>query len=136
MLSLLGDKVERGRMPFLGRLTSRQDQTESRFWGAIIDRVLRRPAVSAGVAAGALLAVLAIPAFSIKTQTPSFKFLPQDLAIVKTYKQIEQKFPGGPGPRGDRVPGERRHLARGQVGDRRVQEAGPRHRSRSETRSR
>ena len=97
MLALLGDKVERGRIPFLGRLTSRQDQTESRFWGAIIDRVLRRPAVSAGIAAGAL-AILAIPAFSINTQTPSFKFLPQDLTIVKTYKQIEQKFPGGPAP--------------------------------------
>ena len=97
ILSLLGDKVERGRIPFLGRLTSRQDQTESRFWGAIIDRVLRRPAVSAGVAAVGL-AVLAIPAFSINTQTPSFKFLPQDLTIVKTYKQIEQKFPGGPAP--------------------------------------
>ena len=97
MLSLLGDKVERGRIPFLGRLTSRQDQTESRFWGAIIDRVLRRPAVSAGIAAVGL-AILAIPAFSINTQTPSFKFLPQDLTIVKTYKQIEQKFPGGPAP--------------------------------------
>ncbi|HEY7258816.1 MAG TPA: MMPL family transporter [Gaiellales bacterium] len=97
ILSLLGDKVERGRIPFLGRLTSRQDRTESRFWGAIIDRVLRRPAVSAGIAAVGL-AALAIPAFSINTQTPSFKFLPQDLAIVKTYKQIEQKFPGGPAP--------------------------------------
>jgi uncharacterized membrane protein YdfJ with MMPL/SSD domain len=97
MLALLGDKVERGRIPFLGRLTSRQDRTESRFWGAIIDRVLRRPAISAGIAAGAL-AILAIPAFSINTQTPSFKFLPQDLTIVKTYTQIEQKFPGGPAP--------------------------------------
>ena len=97
MLSLLGDKVERGRIPFLSRLTKSQDTTESRFWGAIIDRVLRRPAVSAGVAAVGL-AVLAIPAFSINTQTPGFKFLPQDLTIVKTYKQIEQKFPGGPAP--------------------------------------
>ena len=97
ILALLGDKVERGRIPFLSRLTKSQDRTESRFWGAIIDRVLRRPAISAGVAAGAL-AILAIPAFSINTQTPSFKFLPQDLTIVKTYKQIEQKFPGGPAP--------------------------------------
>jgi uncharacterized membrane protein YdfJ with MMPL/SSD domain len=97
ILSLLGDKVERGRIPFLSRLTKSQDKTESRFWGAIIDRVLRRPAISAGVAAVGL-AILAIPAFSINTQTPGFKFLPQDLTIVKTYKQIEHKFPGGPAP--------------------------------------
>jgi uncharacterized membrane protein YdfJ with MMPL/SSD domain len=97
ILALLGDKVERGRIPFLSRLTKSQDRTESRFWGAIIDRVLRRPGISVAVAAGAL-AILAIPAFSINTQTPSFKFLPQDLTIVKTYKQIEQKFPGGPAP--------------------------------------
>jgi RND superfamily putative drug exporter len=97
ILSLLGDRVERGRIPFLSRLTQSQDRAESRFWGAIIDRVLRRPGVSAGVAAVGL-AILAIPAFSINTQTPSFKFLPQDLTIVKTYKQIEQKFPGGPAP--------------------------------------
>jgi RND superfamily putative drug exporter len=97
VLALLGDKVERGRIPFLSRLTSGQDRSESRFWGGIIDRVLRRPAVSAGIAAIGL-AVLAIPAFSINTQTPGFTFLPQDLTIVKTYKQIEQKFPGGPAP--------------------------------------
>jgi len=97
ILALLGDKVERGRIPFLSRLTKGQDRTESRFWGAIIDRVLRRPGMSAGVAAVGL-AILAIPALSLNTQTPSFKFLPQDLTIVKTYNQIEQKFPGGPAP--------------------------------------
>jgi RND superfamily putative drug exporter len=97
ILALLGDKVERGRIPLIGRLTRRQSQTESRFWGAVIDRVLRRPAVSAVVAVAALLAAAA-PALSINTETPSFKFLPQSLPIVKTYKQIQATFPGGPSP--------------------------------------
>ena len=41
LLGRLGDKVEKGRIPFLGRLRSKNG--ESRFWGAILDRVLRRP---------------------------------------------------------------------------------------------
>ena len=66
LLGRLGDKVEKGRIPFLGRLRSKNG--ESRFWSAILDRVLRRPVVSA-VAAGAVLVALAIPAFSLNTAT-------------------------------------------------------------------
>ena len=39
LLCKLGDRVEKGRVPFLGRLRSRNG--ESRVWGAILDRVLR-----------------------------------------------------------------------------------------------
>ena len=42
LLSRLGDRVDRGRVPLVGRL--RRDDGEGRIWGAIIDRVLRRPA--------------------------------------------------------------------------------------------
>ena len=41
ILGRLGDKVEKGRIPFLGR--RRGKQTESRLWSAVLDRVLRRP---------------------------------------------------------------------------------------------
>ena len=41
LLSRLGDKVDRGRVPLVGRL--RRDDGEGRIWGAIVDRVLRRP---------------------------------------------------------------------------------------------
>jgi len=51
----------------------------------VLDRVLRRPAVSA-IVAGAALVALAIPALSLKTETPSFKFLPQNLEVVQTDK--------------------------------------------------
>ena len=50
LLSRLGDKVDRGRVPFVGRL--RRDDGEGRIWGAIVDRVLRRPALSAAVSGG------------------------------------------------------------------------------------
>ena len=58
LLGRLGDKVEKGRIPFLGRLRSKNG--ESRFWGAVLDRVLRRPVISA-VAAGAVLIALTDP---------------------------------------------------------------------------
>ena len=45
LLSRLGDRVDRVRVPFVGRL--RRNDGEGRIWGAIVDRVLRRPALSA-----------------------------------------------------------------------------------------
>ena len=41
LLCWLGDRIEKGRIPFLGR--RRRPAGESRFWSAVIDRVMRRP---------------------------------------------------------------------------------------------
>ncbi len=48
LLSLLGDRVEKGRIPLVHRLRSRDG--DSRLWGAIVDRVLRRPKLAAVLA--------------------------------------------------------------------------------------
>jgi uncharacterized membrane protein YdfJ with MMPL/SSD domain len=95
LLSRLGDKVERGRIPFLHRL--QRPGAEPRVWGAVLDRVLRRPLVSAIVAGGALVA-LAIPAFGLHTSVPGADALPQDLPIIQTYNRVQAAFPGGPEP--------------------------------------
>jgi uncharacterized membrane protein YdfJ with MMPL/SSD domain len=95
VLSKLGDRVDRGRIPFLQRRRARSG--ESRVWGAIIDRVLRRPLLWGG-AAGALLVALAVPAFSLHTVNSGVQGLPQDLTVVKVYNRIQAKFPGGAGP--------------------------------------
>ena len=95
MLSWLGDRVEKGRIPFLHRL-SRKDG-DSRVWSAILDRVLRRPLVSA-VAATALLVGLALPALGLHTELPGAATLPKDLPIMQTYERIQTAFPGGPLP--------------------------------------
>src|SRR5262249_46335742 len=50
LLSRLGDGVDRGRVPLVGRL--RRADGEGRVWGAIVDRVLRRPVLSAAVSGG------------------------------------------------------------------------------------
>ena len=93
---MLGDRVERGRVPLIGRITKSRDG-ESRFWGAIVDRVLARPGVSV-IVASSFLVLAALPALALKTETPSVAFLPQDLGIVKTYNQVQKDFPGGPDP--------------------------------------
>src|SRR5205814_3126816 len=63
LLSKLGDRVDRLHVPLVGRI--RRDKGEGRIWGAIVDRVLRRPLLSAVVAGGLLLA-LAAPALQLR----------------------------------------------------------------------
>src|SRR4051794_10843474 len=96
VLSKLGDKVEKGRVPYFGRLRHR-NHGESRVWGWIIDRALARPVVSVIAAGGALL-VLAIPALRMHTVDPGAAGLPHKLPIVQTYDRIQAEFPGGPLP--------------------------------------
>jgi uncharacterized membrane protein YdfJ with MMPL/SSD domain len=95
LLSKLGDRVDKGRVPLLGRLRSKNG--ESRVWGPILDRVLARPKFSAALAAGVLV-VLALPALSLKTGVPGTDSLPRDLPVMQTFDRIEAAFPGGPLP--------------------------------------
>src|SRR5215204_5831540 len=55
VLSKLGHRLETGRVPFLGRLRNRVGKVG--LWSRIVDRVLRRPLLSAIVAAGVLVAL-------------------------------------------------------------------------------
>jgi RND superfamily putative drug exporter len=93
-LSWLGDRVEKGRIPLLSRGGHGGD---SRAWSWILDRVLRRPAVSAAIAGGLLVAV-AVPTFLMKTELTGVNDLPRSLAIMQTYDRIQEAFPGGPMP--------------------------------------
>jgi RND superfamily putative drug exporter len=90
MLSWLGDRVEKGRIPFIGR--RRRPAGESRFWSGLTERVLRRPLLSV-VLAGGLLVALAIPALHMKTVISSVEDLPQDIAVIQTYNQVRDAFP-------------------------------------------
>jgi RND superfamily putative drug exporter len=94
MLGWLGDRVEKGRIPLLSR---RRQNTDSRVWGAVLDRVLRRPVLSAALAGG-LLVVLAVPALFMRTAEAGFDDLPRSLAIMQTYDRLQEAFPGGPTP--------------------------------------
>ncbi|MHC3469717.1 MMPL family transporter [Streptomyces sp. 7R007] len=101
LLSLLGERVEKGRVPFLRKAMERRAARtggESRFWAAVLRGVLARPLVSVVVAAGALLAVAA-PAIGMKTQNLTLdQEFGDKLAIVQTYNRVNDAFPGGSEP--------------------------------------
>jgi uncharacterized membrane protein YdfJ with MMPL/SSD domain len=94
-MAKLGDRVDRGRIPFLGR--RKHSAGESRFWGFVLDRVLHRPLLSLALAGGLLLAAAA-PLLSMHTKLPSFTDMPRDLPIVRTYNAVIKAFPGAPTP--------------------------------------
>ena len=91
VLSWLGDRVDRGRVPFVSRL--RRDDGEGRIWAAIVGRVLRRPVVSV-VLAGGLLLALAVPALELRPVQAGVETFPQSLPAVQTYNRIQEAFPG------------------------------------------
>jgi uncharacterized membrane protein YdfJ with MMPL/SSD domain len=90
ILSKLGDRVNKGRVPFL---RPEKRTGEPRLWSALLDRVLKRPLVSL-VAAGAVLVVLAIPVFHIHTADTGVDGLPRSLEVMQTYDRMQAAFPG------------------------------------------
>ncbi|WP_435281866.1 MMPL family transporter [Streptomyces koelreuteriae] len=97
LLSLLGGRVEKGRIPFLRR-RKRGGSQDSRFWTAVLRRVLARPVIAVAVAAGALLAITA-PALGMKTQQFTLdQEFGDSLPIVQTYNRLNEAFPGGSEP--------------------------------------
>jgi uncharacterized membrane protein YdfJ with MMPL/SSD domain len=89
VLAWLGDRVEKGRIPFLPR---RRVAGESGMWSSIVTRVMRRPLLSAGLATAVLVA-LAIPAFSMNMVQTGTDDIPKDLPVMKTYDRFTAAFP-------------------------------------------
>ena len=98
ILSYLGQKgwLEKGRLPFILKRRHR-NQGESRMWGAILDRVLKRPLVSA-IAAGGILVALTIPALGMTLKDPGTESMSRDEPIMQTFDRIDAAFPGGAVP--------------------------------------
>ncbi|MEV8549098.1 MMPL family transporter [Streptomyces glaucescens] len=97
LLSLLGERVDKGRIPFLSR-RGHGGGGDSRFWSAVLKGVLARPVLSVLVAAGALLAIAA-PAAGMKTQNLTLdQEFGDSLPIVQTYNRVNEAFPGGSEP--------------------------------------
>jgi RND superfamily putative drug exporter len=94
LLSRLGDRVNKARVPLLFRL---QRPGGGRGWSWILDRVLRRPVVSVVLSAGILVA-LALPALGMKTVVPGAEALPKDLEAVQVYDRLQKAFPGEADP--------------------------------------
>jgi uncharacterized membrane protein YdfJ with MMPL/SSD domain len=92
VLAWLGDRVEKGRVPLLHG--KRNSSGDSRAWGWVLGKVLKRPVLSA-VAATAVLVALALPAFGMHTVLTGTDDLPRKLEVMKVYDRMQAAFPGG-----------------------------------------
>jgi putative drug exporter of the RND superfamily len=95
VLSWLGPRADRGKIPFLGR--RRTASKPSRLWAALVGRVVRRPAAWGAIGAVVMLA-LAAPALSLRLGNPPDGGFPATMPIIKTADQIQQAFPQEPSP--------------------------------------
>ena len=94
VLSRVGHRLGRSHIPGLTRIKARVARIG--IWSRIIDRVLRRPWLSAGLATAVMVA-LAIPATQMELGQPALAdSLPQDEAVVQTYNRVKDAFPRRP----------------------------------------
>jgi uncharacterized membrane protein YdfJ with MMPL/SSD domain len=92
ILSKLGDRVEKGKIPFLHRL--RRGSGENRFWKRVLAPAMRRPGIAAAIAGGALL-VMALPVLNLHTAQSGMDALPNSAPTVATIKKINSAFGNG-----------------------------------------
>jgi uncharacterized membrane protein YdfJ with MMPL/SSD domain len=92
LLSKLGDRVEKGKIPLLHRL--RRDSGENRVWKRILTPAMRRPGVAAAVAGGALL-LMAVPVLHLHTAESGLDALPNSAPTVATIKKVQNEFSNG-----------------------------------------
>ena len=92
VLSRLGDKVERGKIPFLHRL--RRPSGDNRFWKAILTPALRRPGIAAAIATAALV-TMALPVLHIHPSQSGLDALPNSAPTVGSIKRIQNAFSNG-----------------------------------------
>jgi uncharacterized membrane protein YdfJ with MMPL/SSD domain len=89
VLGILGDRVNSLRVPIVGRTSA----GESRFWSAIVRRVMRRPVVSLTAAVVLLLAVAA-PVLSLQTGQQGISTLPDRFESKQGFLLLNREFPG------------------------------------------
>jgi uncharacterized membrane protein YdfJ with MMPL/SSD domain len=93
LLGLLGDRVDRLRIPLVGRRSVEVANPEGRFWGAIVHAVLRRPGLSLALSVALLLAV-ASPIFGLHIGTSGATLLPTRFEARQGFDALNRYFPG------------------------------------------
>jgi RND superfamily putative drug exporter len=98
VLTLLGDKVDKGRVPFIGKRLARRAAARPAgggMWGAIARVVTRRPLAWLMLVVLALGA-LAVPALSMHPASSDVRSLGASNPVVVANAAIEHAFPGAP----------------------------------------
>ena len=92
LLSMWGDGINRGRIPYVGRNVGRSDAAEGRFWHGIVTAVLRHPAIALTVSVTGLLA-LALPVFGMHIGANGITTLPDTTPSKQGYVAVQRAFP-------------------------------------------
>ncbi len=90
VLSLLGDRVDRPRIPVLWRLTN--SDRPPRVWPALLRPALRHPAVTLVIATAAMLA-LALPALDLRLKGSDDSDLPRTMPTMQAYDRLQAAYP-------------------------------------------
>jgi RND superfamily putative drug exporter len=94
LLMILGDRVDRLRLPWIGRRIAASAGEEGPLWRRAVLGVMRRPAVSLIVAAVLLLA-LAAPTLDLRLGAAGASSLPNDTVAKQGLNALERDFPTG-----------------------------------------
>jgi putative drug exporter of the RND superfamily len=115
VLSLIGDRVNALRVPWLGRRIEESAGVEGRVWSRIVRSVTRSPVLAAVLSAG-LLVVAALPVLRMETGLTGVRELPARFAAKQGFTLLEEEFGVGTA---DSV----QVVVEGDVGANRVEEA-------------
>jgi putative drug exporter of the RND superfamily len=94
LLMVLGDRINKLKLPWLGERIARSAGADGRFWGAAVRAVLRRPALSLVVAVALLLAAAA-PLLGLKIGASGPSSLPDTTVAKQGLIALQRDFPTG-----------------------------------------
>jgi len=91
ILSVMGDGVNRFRVPHFTRRQSQSPDRQGAVWDRITYAVMRRPVISL-ILAGGLLIAAAVPYFSINTGTSGVTELPDKFQAKQGFLVLQEEF--------------------------------------------
>ena len=95
VLSLLGDRVNRLKVPYLGRrLLAARAAGKPSAWARVAQRAMRRPALALTIGVGVLL-LCAYPALSMKTGVSGVSSFPNSFQSKQAFGVLERQFSAG-----------------------------------------
>jgi RND superfamily putative drug exporter len=95
LLSLLGDGINTGRLPFIGVARGiHEAQGTHRFWDTVSRIIIVRPLVSLGLA-GSMLCVATIPFFDLTLGFIGAETLPDHLEVKQGFTLLNREFSAG-----------------------------------------
>jgi RND superfamily putative drug exporter len=94
VLSLLGDRVNFLRIPFIQGIVRRDVDGSNGFWGRVASLVMGHPWISVG-ASVALLVALALPALALNLGVAGVTTLPEGNDTRRAFEILDQEFSAG-----------------------------------------